>query len=150
MLVYMSFVLYCVQNSFAFQYSILCCLWQATGTVFCCAYTHFSSFSTSYSIMLSYNVYSAYALSSYFEYPLLVTQDLVMLAVFLAFNGQLSPSIIVPAAAASYFAYSIASGVLPHALITTLVVSCKVMISILVCMINFTCIEVFFLSEKLL
>ncbi|KAK3889899.1 hypothetical protein Pcinc_006130 [Petrolisthes cinctipes] len=79
---------------------------------------------TSYSIMLSYNVYSAYALSSYFEYPLLVIQDLVMLAVFLAFNGQLSPSIFVPAAAASYFAYSIASGILPHTLITTLVGLC--------------------------
>ena len=73
--------------------------------------------------MLSYNIYSAYSFISYFEYPLLVTQDVVMLAVFLSFTGRLSPTVLVPAAAALYFAYSIASGSLPHALITTLVVS---------------------------
>ncbi|XP_066960203.1 solute carrier family 66 member 3 isoform X1 [Macrobrachium rosenbergii] len=76
---------------------------------------------TSYTIMLSYNIYSAYPLINYFEYPLMVLQDVVMLAVFLSFNGMLSPSVILPAAAASYFAYAISSGMLPHALITTLV-----------------------------
>lgn len=73
--------------------------------------------------MLSYNIYSGYSFSSYFEYPLLVTQDVVMLVVFLSFTGRLSPTVLVPAAAAAYFAHSIASGNLPHALITTLVVS---------------------------
>ncbi|XP_045607825.1 solute carrier family 66 member 3 [Procambarus clarkii] len=79
---------------------------------------------TSYSIMLSYNVYSAYALSTYFEYPLMVLQDVVMVAVFLAFTGRLSPTAFLPMAAASYFAYSIASGKLPHVLIKTLVGLC--------------------------
>lgn len=80
-------------------------------------------FSFSYSIMLSYNIYSAYSLSSYFEYPLMVLQDIVMLAVFLSSTGQLSPFVLLPASAASCFAYSIASGGLPHHLITMLVVS---------------------------
>nr|XP_053631781.1 solute carrier family 66 member 3-like [Cherax quadricarinatus] len=79
---------------------------------------------TSYTIMLSYNVYSAYALSTYFEYPLMVLQDVVMVAVFLAFTGQLSPTVILPTAAASYFAYSIVSGQLPDTLIKTLVGLC--------------------------
>lgn len=79
---------------------------------------------TSYTIMLSYNIYSGYSFSSYFEYPLLVTQDVVMLVVFLSFTGRLSPTVLVPAAAAAYFAHSIASGNLPHALITTLVGLC--------------------------
>ncbi|MPC70730.1 hypothetical protein E2C01_064984 [Portunus trituberculatus] len=73
--------------------------------------------------MLSYNIYSGYSFSSYFEYPLMVTQDVVMLVVFLLFTGRLSPTLLVPATAAVYFAYSVASGSLPHALITTLVVS---------------------------
>ncbi|XP_071542386.1 solute carrier family 66 member 3 [Panulirus ornatus] len=79
---------------------------------------------TSYSIMLSYNVYSAYAFSTYFEYPLMVIQDVVMLGVFLTFTGRLSPLVVLPAAAFSYFAYSIASGSLPSSLITTLVSLC--------------------------
>ncbi|XP_050727835.1 solute carrier family 66 member 3-like [Eriocheir sinensis] len=79
---------------------------------------------TSYSIMLSYNIYSGYAFSSYFEYPLMVTQDVVMLVVFLSFTGRLSPAVLVPAVGASYFAFSIASGSFPHALITTLVGLC--------------------------
>ncbi|KAK7082769.1 PQ-loop repeat-containing protein 3 [Halocaridina rubra] len=77
-----------------------------------------------YTIMLSYNIYAAYPLSTFFEYPLLVLQDVVMLGVFLSFNNMLSAAAILPATAASYFAYSIAVGLLPHTLITTLVGLC--------------------------
>ncbi|KAG7167449.1 solute carrier family 66 member 3-like [Homarus americanus] len=79
---------------------------------------------TSYSIMFSYNVYSAYALTTYFEYPLLIVQDVVMLTLFLALSGRLSPVEILPVAALPCFAYSIASGTLPNSLIKTLVGMC--------------------------
>lgn len=79
---------------------------------------------TSYTIMLSYNIYSAYPLVTYFEYPMMVLQDIVMLTVFLSFNGLMSPAVILPASGAMCFAYAICTGMLPHALITTLVGLC--------------------------
>ncbi|XP_037804665.1 solute carrier family 66 member 3-like [Penaeus monodon] len=79
---------------------------------------------TSYVITLSYNVYAGYALITYFEYPLMVTQDVVMLAIFLSLTGRLSPLVILPAAAGAYFSYSIAMGLLSEAFITTLVGLC--------------------------
>jgi|ERR1712126_543208 len=75
---------------------------------------------TSYCISLSYNIYNGYNLVSYFEYPLLVVQDIVMLLLFLSLTGRLTPVNGTIGAAASYFFYCIASGVFSPALIKTL------------------------------
>lgn len=76
---------------------------------------------TSYCISLSYNIYSGYSLASYFEYPLLVIQDIVMLVIFLSLTNRLSPILLVPASIYATAVYLIISGTLPHAVIVTLV-----------------------------
>lgn len=76
---------------------------------------------TSYCISLSYNVYSGYSLASYFEYPLLVIQDIVMLVIFLSLTGRLSSFLLLPVSVYVTFVYMIISGTFPHAFIVTLV-----------------------------
>ncbi|XP_076064723.1 solute carrier family 66 member 3 [Oratosquilla oratoria] len=79
---------------------------------------------TSYCITLSYNIYSGYPLGTYFEYPLMVLQDVVMLFLVLGFLNYLSAGLMIPCAAFVAFMMSIVYGTLSHALILTLVTLC--------------------------
>ena len=72
--------------------------------------------------MMSYYIYSQYSLGTYFEYPLLVIQDIVMLVVVLGYVGT-PTRVLVWAVFLLSLMTVIMTGVLPHAIITILVVS---------------------------
>lgn len=73
--------------------------------------------------MMSYNFYARYPLASYFEYPLLVVQDFIMLLIMLHLLDLYSSSLFVPTAGALGLVIGIGWGYLPKMAITLLVVS---------------------------
>ncbi|KAB7500484.1 PQ-loop repeat-containing protein 3 [Armadillidium nasatum] len=75
-----------------------------------------------YCIMMSYNFYSNYPLASYFEYPLLVVQDLVMILVMMKLLNLYSSSLILHSVIFLSIMTSIGWGIMPTAFIALLVI----------------------------
>ncbi|KAL7635179.1 UNVERIFIED_CONTAM: hypothetical protein RMT77_014165 [Armadillidium vulgare] len=77
-----------------------------------------------YCIMMSYNFYSNYPLASYFEYPLLVIQDLVMILVMMKLLNLYSSSLILHSVIFLSVMMSIGWGIMPTTFIALLVNLC--------------------------
>ncbi|XP_046634194.1 solute carrier family 66 member 3-like [Daphnia pulicaria] len=79
---------------------------------------------TSFTIGLCYSVSSGYALSSYLEYPFLVGQDLLLLALVLHYSNQIGTKWFAAFGAYSAVVYALTSGMFPGALLVTLMSLC--------------------------
>ena len=75
-----------------------------------------------FTIGLCYSVSRGYALSSYLEYPFLVGQDILLLALVLHYSKQLGPFWFAAFGAYSAVVYALTTGLFPSALIVTLMV----------------------------
>ncbi|KAK4004484.1 solute carrier family 66 member 3 [Daphnia magna] len=79
---------------------------------------------TSFTIGLCYSVSSGYALSSYLEYPFLVGQDLLLLALVLHYSKQISPTWFAILGAYAAVVYALTTGLFPNGLLITLMSLC--------------------------
>lgn len=75
-------------------------------------------------IGMCYSVYRGYALLSYLEYPCLVVQDIILLALFLHYNKQLlGPFWFGAFCAYLVVGYTLTTDLFPSTLIITLMVT---------------------------
>ncbi|XP_046640277.1 solute carrier family 66 member 3-like [Daphnia pulicaria] len=79
---------------------------------------------TSFTIGLCYNVFSDYALSSYLEYPILVGQVLLLLALLLHYSRRIGPKWLAAFGVYSAVVYALSTGMFPCALLVTLMSLC--------------------------
>ncbi|XP_046640284.1 solute carrier family 66 member 3-like [Daphnia pulicaria] len=79
---------------------------------------------TSFTIGLCYNVFSGYALSSYLEYPILVGQVLLLLALLLHYSRRIGPKWLAAFGVYSAVVYALSTGMFPGALLVTLMSLC--------------------------
>ncbi|EFX78929.1 hypothetical protein DAPPUDRAFT_320045 [Daphnia pulex] len=78
----------------------------------------------SFTIGLCYNVFSGYALSSYLEYPILVGQVLLLLALLLHYSQRIGPKWLAAFGVYSAVVYALSTGMFPGALLVTLMSLC--------------------------
>ncbi|XP_046452780.1 solute carrier family 66 member 3-like [Daphnia pulex] len=79
---------------------------------------------TSFTIGLCYNVFSGYALSSYLEYPILVGQVLLLLALLLHYSRRIGSKWLAAFGVYSAVVYALSTGMFPGALLVTLMSLC--------------------------
>jgi hypothetical protein len=75
-----------------------------------------------FTIGLCYNVFSGYALSSYLEYPILVGQVLLLLALLLHYSRRIGSKWLAAFGVYSAVVYALSTGMFPGALLVTLMV----------------------------
>ena len=75
-----------------------------------------------FSIGLVYNIYKQYPLFQYLEYPFLVLQDVLLLAIVLHFSKQLGLFSLAGFALYGAVLYAMSTGMFPSAVIVTLMV----------------------------
>lgn len=80
-----------------------------------------------FTIGLCYSISNGYALSSYLEYPFLVIQDILLVALVLHYNKQLGSTWFAAFGAYSAIVYAFTTGVFPRTVIVTLMVIGSVM-----------------------
>lgn len=76
-----------------------------------------------FTIGLCYSVTRGYALSTYLEYPFLVVQDLILLAMVIHYSRRVYSTWLAALVAYSSVVYAIITGLFPDALIVTLMVN---------------------------